>query len=370
MNRFTKFTLAATVAAALAACGGGGDSTSSSTAPAPSTPSSAVVSGNGHTINEVPMVTAYAAPPYPVGSMEAGVFAHTNKLRSECGFGYVTSDPKLDQTADYHARYLTVQAGDLGSSPHLEANGANPWFRGAWSYDRAAVAGYKDSNRVGEGMSIYNGILPSMDATLPNSGLMNSPYHALDLLAPLLNLAVGAEWSTKMGKVNTHPAAQHGFEWGAIVNNYGTTSTSTGHPNVQALPGNDVLTWPCSQSSEAVFTTFFGESPNPLPNRDFAASQPVGSPFYMVSRLDANMTINSIHLYNAATGVEIPLMPVRYMRNEIHPGNNSDFMSNWYMDAAFVFPDVPLPAASTLRMDFTATVSGKTISKSVTYRTR
>lgn len=364
MSRYTKLTLATVAVAVLAACGGGGES---ATPGSTSTTTPTV----GYQINEVPLVTSVAPPPYPAGSYEAGVFNHANQMRAECGFGLLSSDGALNLTADDHAKYLTLQYGDMGNSPHEESNKSNPWYRGSMPIDRASTAKYSAPLHVSEGLTVFGSIVPAITPPANiNASLLNAPYHGLDLLAPLLHLAVGAEWMTKMGLINTHPGANltTPVEWGAIVNNYGTSVDTRGLPNVQTLPKDDVLTWPCSNTSASVPTRFWGETPYPLGTRDLSVN-PAGSPFYFVSRLGSNLTITNIHLYNTANGAEIPLLPVRYMRNEIYPGTTQPFTSSWYMDAAFVFPDVILPNSSTLRMDFTATANGKTFSKSVTYKT-
>lgn len=364
MQKLTKLSLAAIAVAALVACGGGGDSSSTNN---PTTPPAT----SGATVNEVQLVTQVSNP-YPVGSIEANVFNHTNQLRSECGFGMLSGDGALSATATNHARYLAVQAGDTGNSPHQQVNKLNPWFRGEWAVDRAMVERYAAPWHVSEGLSIYGGFNPiSVSFTGNNFGLLNGPFHALDLLAPRLHLAVGAEWLSKFGasSVKPHPASTLGYEWGAIVNNYGTSTDSRGLPNVQALPSSDVLTWPCNGTSTAVYGNFWGETPEPLPGRDHL-NNPAGAPFYFVSKLGSGLKIISARLTNVGTGTAIPLMPVRHMKNEIYPGTTSQFSVVQYMDSAFVFPDMPLPSASTLRMDFTAEINGQVINKSVTYQTR
>jgi hypothetical protein len=362
MKKLTKLSIVAISAAALVACGGG-DSSPSTPAPPPTTP--------GVTVNEVPLVTSVPAA-YSMNSVERGAFDEANRARSECGLGMATTDPRLDMAADMHARYLTVQKGN-NPTPHFQTNLANPWYRGNSPVNRAQVAGYAHASSVSEGMSLSNSLVlrgPWTELELgaiSTKNLLNAPYHALDMLAPRLHHSVGATWSTRLGLTNDHPSAGAGIEWGAIVHEYGTLVNQQGIQTVQAIPANDVLTWPCSATSSLVHPHFFGENPNPLPDR--LGTNLAGSPFYFISRVGSNMTIKSARLFNATTGVEIPLMTVRHMRNELYPGTSSLFSVTSLMESAFVFPDVPLPASSLLRMDFTATVSGRDVTKSVTYRT-
>lgn len=363
MKKLTRIALLTFSAAALVACGGGGSDSSPNTPVSPSNPRLSV--------NEVPLQTQVSNP-YPTGSIEANSFDHVNQLRAECGFGKLSGDGALTATARNHARYLTVQAGDTGNSDHRQTNRLNPWFKGEWPTDRAIAERYIAPWTVSEGLSIYTGFNPAtVDFTGNAFGLLNAPYHALDLLAPRLHLAVGAEWASKFGATNIkpHPATSIGFEWGAIVNNYGTSTDARGLANVQSLPTGDVLTWPCNGTSTPIYGNFWGEIPDPLPGRD-QLNHPVGAPFYFVARLGSDLKITSAKLTNVQTGMAIPLMPVRHMKTEIYPGTTSPFAVTHYMDSAFVFPDVRLPVASTLRMDFTAELNGKSVSKSVTYRTR
>lgn len=364
MNKLTKFTLLTISAATLVACGGGsGEST-----PEPPPPST----NSSFNLNEVQMVTS-VPPAYAPNSVERGALEESNRARSECGLGMATTDPRLDMAADMHARYLTVQKGN-NSDAHFQTNLTNPWYRGHSPVNRAEVAGYAHSSSVSEGLANYESIVIRGPWTelevgaMSTRSLLAAPYHALDLLAPRMHMSVGASWSTRLGLANEHPAADAGIEWGAIVNIFGTPVNAQGIQTVQSLPSNDVLTWPCNGTTGQASTRFPGESPSPLPGRNLRTN-PAGAPFYFVSRLGSNLTIKSARLSNAATGVEIPLMPVRHMRDELHPGSKSLFSVTGLMDSAFVFPDAPLPVSSVLRMDFIASVSGKDVSKSVTYRT-
>lgn len=365
MKKLTKFSLLAITAATLVACGGGGgESTPSNPTTPPTNPSFNLV--------EVPLVTSVPAA-YAANSVERGAFEEANRARSECGLGMATPDARLDMAAEMHARYLTLQKGNTPDA-HFQTNLTNPWYRGNSPVNRAQVAGYQHPGSVSEGMSI-NGVIPIRGpwseielGVVSVQALLSAPFHALDLLAPRMHLSVGASWSTKLGLVNDHPAASAGIEWGAIVKNYGTPVNAQGIQTVQAIPANDVLTWPCNGTTSKVSTRFGSEIPDPLPGRNLV-TQPVGTPFYFMSRMGSNLTIKSARLFNVATGIEIPLMPVRHMRNELYPGSTSLFSVTGLMDSAFVFPDVPLPPSSTVRMDFVALVSGKDVAKSVTYRT-
>lgn len=359
--KFLKASASSICIAALVACGGGGGEESVNNNTGTITDPNAALAPR---INEVPQITNSPSP-YISGSIEDRVFNHANRVKSECGFGMFSNDQNLSAAATNHAKYMTWQSGTTGKiTTHEEINKQNPWFTGSWPTDRATHTRY-NSFAVSEGLVALGSLNPNFDPTSINMSLLNAPYHALDFLAPRMHLAVGAEWASKMGLTNLlpHEAASIGMEWGAVVNNYGSPVNSAGTITVQALPANDVLTWPCSATSEPVTGWFWGETPDPLPHINLAERQ-VGSPFYFVARLGSNLKITSAKLTNVSTNTDVPLMPTRHMKNEALP------VASEMMESAFVFPDVKLPPNSTFRMDFSAEINGKPIQKSVTYRTK
>lgn len=352
--KFHKSILAGAAAAALlAACGGGGDAPAV-VAPAP---------GPVPTISEVPLVTVSPPATYASGTPLANAYGHLNRARTECGFGALTQDVRLDRMADSHAQYLTIDP----SASHNEPNPANPWFTGADPDVRASFVGYRNAAgtdaTIGEGIAYPVGVVgsPGHYASLEVYGLLNAPYHAMDLLAPWQHVGIGISARTIVSPFGNSTAEN-------LVLNYGSRNTTAGLLSVQTLPADTVLTWPCAATTGPVYDSFRGENPPPVPGRNLA-TQPVGTPFYVVARKGSGLRVTSANLIALASGRSVPLMAARYSDSEVFPGTTTRFSSYALMDWAFILPDEKMPAGR-YRMTFTASVNGKAVNRSVEFTTR
>jgi uncharacterized protein YkwD len=346
--------LAAAAAAMLAACGGGGGDTAVVAPPAVVAPSP---------IADVPLVPSVVSP-YGAGTAEARTLAHLNTARTECGFGALTPDARLDSMATRHARYMVSTqpyGGNLGLSWHDELVPTNAWFTGKTAHDRAVTVGYLNSAMTNA--SVGEGIAPSPGGDFPGQiapgqvyGLLNVPYHALDLLAPWQHVGIGIA----SGPDDRRPVSP--FE--ALVLNYGSGRNTSGQLLAQNLPADQVLTWPCAATTGLVLARYGAEVPDPFPG----VSRPIGTPFYVVARKGASLRLSGLSLTQLATGKSMPLLPARYSDIERLPDGNV-FSSSLLMDWAFVAPSEALPAGR-YRMQFTATVNGKPLVRSVEFTTR
>lgn len=353
--KFHKSILAGAAAAALlAACGGGGDAPAV-VAPAP---------GPVPTISEVPLVTVSPPATYASGTPLANAYGHLNRARTECGFGALTQDVRLDRMADSHAQYLTIDP----NAGHNEPNPANPWFTGADTHIRASFVGYRNAAgtdaTVGEGLAYVGGTpaAPGHYASREVYGLLNAPYHALSLLAPWQHVGIGISHVARPSPLGFVSYDEQ------LVLNYGSRNTAAGLLSVQTLPADTVLTWPCAATSGPVYDSFRGEDPTPVPGRNLT-TQPVGTPFYVVARKGSGLRITSANLLALASGRSVPLMAARYSDTEIYPGTSSGFGSARLIDWAFLLPDEKMPAGR-YRMTFTASVNGKAVNRSVEFTTR
>lgn len=357
----SSFTLASTtltVAAAimLTACGGGGGDDASESPGAPSTPAPS------STLTEIPMLMAVGINTYPIGSDEANGFANLNRARTECGFGALTQDTRLDRAADGHGKYLVAE---YLNATHYQTNRANPFFTGYAPEDRAIATGYlnadQSNGRVSEDIS-FGGVLPSA-FNLANGvyNLLNAPYHALDVLAPYQHVGIAVQWPAKTGFRDRH--AEMGIQAmdSAMVVKVGTT-VSNGRATVQALPADDILTYPCTASTGPILNTFRGEVPDPFFNQRNYVTNPVGTPFYVVARHGSGLRVTSSKLTHIASGKVVPLMAPRHSDTELFPGTNQLVSNSQLMDWAFIFPDEGLEVGK-YRMEITATIKGKTVNK-------
>lgn len=338
------------VTLALAACGGGGggdDSANNGTSPAtPGAPAS--------TLQYIPQITAMPANTYAIGSIESEAFSTINRLRSECGFGQLTQDTRLDSSASKHSAYMVENFTEYG---HNQGNKAHPLYSGHTPNERMITEGYPSDGSMSEGMfggSMFNQMNLARASV---ASLMTAPYHGLDILSNRQNIGIGFQ---KKPDFTNHNLVVGTF-------NYGSPSNKDYQPIVQDLPSEDVLTYPC-MGTQIHQVNFFGEVPDPLPGRN-PYINPVGHPIYMVAKKGSNLTINSIKLTQQATGKDIPLMPARYSSSEKYPGTDQLFGHANIMDWAFVFPDVGLERNTLYRVDLHATVSGKQMVKSFTFST-
>lgn len=350
MQHMTRLAAAASLTALLAACGGGGGETS--TTPAVPPISSRLV--------EVPAQTT-ATNAHPLGSQEAEAFARLNRARTECGFGALQQDARLDKAADNHAKYMIAERMNAG---HVQDNLANPFFTGREAEDRATYTGYRNATGsnafVSEGIDPGPGTSRSFNNAHRIAGLLNAPYHALDLLAPYQHSGIGIQWPDKAGFPDRYAGTQDHDQ--VLVATFGSQKNANGQITIQSMPTNDVLTWPCSATTEKIVRRFTGEYPDPFNNTRNYFTNPVGTPFYVAARHGSGLRVTTAKLTHIATGKVVPLLPTRHSDTDFYPGTNLKWRHADLMDWAIIFPDEGLDVGK-YRMEITATVFGKTVTK-------
>jgi uncharacterized protein YkwD len=210
-----------TAAATLAACGGGGGASAPTSGPVVATPP--------------PVATIVAAVPtatYTMGGEEAAAFSLLNSERKNCGFGLLKQEPKLDNSAGSHSKYLAANGLQYG---HAEAAGL-PFFTGVTETIRAAAAGYSGSvAAVLAGDFDVTGKWHAVDHV---RNLLAAPYHLLGMIDSYSEVGVG---HAKQASPNNAP----GFDYETTV-----TNISFGRQaGVNDLDPNQVYTWPCAGST-------------------------------------------------------------------------------------------------------------------------
>ena len=366
-SKLSSLAIAVSLTTLLAACGGGGSESSSPTNPG--TPTAPV---NSSSLNEIPLVLAPGQNAYFLNSDESRAFDRINRARTECGLGALTQDTRLDRAAEGHAKYLISKDSPI---VHDQLDTASPFFTGKTPEARATATGYLNADQsngvVSEGVAGGQGAtLRNGDKSIVAYSLLTVPYHALDLLAPRQHVGISVQWPTKAGV----PDRMAGFmaEDTVVVVEMGSPKSS-GKTTVQQLPANELLSWPCNATTSRLPLSGGYESPDPFGGTRDLATNPVGSPFYLMARHGSKLRVTSAKLTNLTTGRVVPLLPPRHSDTEIYPGTSSLFSHANLMDWAFIFPNERLEAGapgvgdSRMRMEITATVNGNPISKTVEY---
>lgn len=375
MNKKLSLVAISTIAL-IAGCGGGGADSTTSTA-TPNSPSAPVTSQpviTGH-LSEVPLQNTMPQHAYPVNSGEAHAFEKLNRARIECGFGSMIQDVRLDKMAMNHSRYLLKEGFPNVGLSHVETNKNNPFFTGTQSWDRAKIVGFltTETNFNGVGEDISGGVLPAETFTKGESLgryielLLSAPYHALDMLAPRTQMGVNISWPENSNIPNILPGG--GAVHSPVVTTVspGSSTNSNQQTQIHQWPADDVLTWPCNGTTNTLLTYMTPETVDVFNNTRNYTLNPVGTPFYIVSKHGSNLNITSQKLIEVSTGASVPLLPARYGKKEIYPGTNETHTSAKLMDWAFIMPDVALENSKRYRMEFTATVNGKTVARTVEF---
>lgn len=369
MKKLTRIALLAISAATLVACGGGGGESS------PSNPGTPTPPANSSSLNEIPLQLAPGQNAYPLASFESQTFERLNRARTECGLGALTQDTRLDRAAEGHSKYIMAKTS-AQQLTHTQDDTTSTFFTGRNPEERARMAGYLNANMsngvVSEGIA-GGSLLRGFDKTRRVYDLLNAPYHALDLLAPRQHVGISIQTPTSAGTPDR--LAGSALEDSVLVVNVGsTTDASGGKVTVQKLPVDELLSWPCTATSTRLAPAFAGEDPDPFraDGRDLA-SKPAGHPFYLMARHGSKLRVTSAKLTNLTTGRVVPLLPPRHSDTERDYRTNGLFSTASLMDWAFIFPDERIEAGvggmgdSRMRMEVTATVNGKPISKTVEY---
>ena len=263
------FTAIAIATLAVSACGGGDGSTSSagvSAMPTP-TPTATPVPTSAPTPTPLPtpnpnaLQSTVPLPSYTNTSIQSSIFNEINTVRQQYGVGLVAQNTLLDQAAQSHINYLSINtpSGTAPSSFHIEVTG-NPDFTGIMPSDRIAAAGYVARSTAEVGAA-YIG---SGGSTIPGSafvdGWMAAPYHRIDILLPNRELGIGYAVSGSGAKTETFATVD--FATQSVVNNQ--------------LPTNNWLgIWPPANATNIRYG-FGYEVPNPIPeNNGVCAGYPV-----------------------------------------------------------------------------------------------
>lgn len=305
---FTKQTLSLSVVIGLAtiltACGGGGGGGSSSNTavnPQPAintTPTTTAPISTTTTNPTVPPATTATTP-------EQAAFNLLNRNRTQCGFGGLTLNQSLTNTATNHANYLKLvsESNNTAFASHNEKaesfqNGttlantgiASPYFSGLSLNERLSpttLGGSAIRTNYASMGHVENIAMATLTTSAANyainktamaedmlRGLFAAPYHMQGLLYPSFK-DVGinyqlAQWS-----------ANGGYSHGSILELVSALASGS-----QISEPTQTLSFPCDNVVTAYELN--NEYPNPFSNRDLSAN-PVGQPIYV--RANSTRTI-------------------------------------------------------------------------------
>jgi hypothetical protein len=247
------------------------------------------------------LVNSVPAPTYAAASEELAAFNFLNAERSRCGFGLLAQNAMLDVAANGHANYLLVN----NAVGHFQDN-TKPAFTGNGPGDRATAAGYSwsvilddfaDTTGVNANDLAGRGVLALRS-------LLSAPYHAVDLVAPQLDVGIRVLSSDATGTTGTlGPRAITQFATGLA---HGTFSQKPSSASVQ--------TYPCEGTTGTAYK-LTNETPNPIPGRDLAAN-PVGQPIIVAVRSGQMIGIASAAMVKRADGSAVALRPAIVYAND------------------------------------------------------
>lgn len=307
----------------LVGCGGGGGNTATSAQPLP-------VSQSTSTSTSQPTLITTDATPITTAdsSIALKVINLLNENRTKCGFGGLTVNQNLNNTAYNHANYLATVAlaNHYGFASHYEqaekyADGTsllqtgtnNPYYSGynidtrlnPKTYNEKALpAAYHGLGieNLSESFASSNALMPPVDPVVQSASMLRAlfaaPYHLRMLVLPQ-----ASEVGTSFRQDNW--ATNNSYYRSAVLEIVSGIPANANH--IETL---NTLSFPCT----GVVTDYAlkNETPNPFGYKDSNGSvvaytdpkkvsevrdleaNPVGQPIYI--RVPANKTIQSVNV--------------------------------------------------------------------------
>jgi uncharacterized protein YkwD len=276
---------------------------------------------------------------YAANSQELAAFSFVNERRGSCGFGLLKQDSRLDSAALAHAKYVAVPS--TAAISHTESKAVSPpLFTGVNPIDRVLAQGYPSSlPYVDEDFGAGFLIEPNFAETL-SSDLMNAPFHLVSMLRANRDVGIG---------IHSADRGPNSLPFRSVVFNMATT-VATQEPT-------DVQTFPCNGS--VVPGVFFGgESPEPFPGRNYAAS-PMGSPIAVMARTGTTLVLNSYSLRQQGDNRDLALNVLSSLNRSVSIRGNE----------VVLMPDLPLAIGTKFDVSLTGTLNGVSWSKVFSFST-
>lgn len=320
MTTPSTFSLTLILSLGLVACGGGGDSTSN------------------------PVAT------YVPGAAEQGAWTVLQGARTQCGFGALTRNAKLDQAALNHSKYLVDRSIATGVSilSHLETPGL-PGFTGIYPWDRTDFTplGTGYGTQVAEILqaTAWDYVSPPTFPTMAQRGtesmrdLLNTVYHLAGAMYDGADVGFGAYMKTTQINATTW---REEYRFGSL-NGYQTSRITLGTHNVATYPCKDSVNIP------PAFVPA-NEAPNPFPSMT-KTDPPVGPPIYLKADEGHEITVTSVNVRQ--NGVSVPTTVLTHANDP-----NIDIYGFPYigLHEAFVVPAIALLPSTRTEVNLQGTV--------------
>lgn len=339
---------------ALTGCGGGGGGGNDVAAVAEPTPAAPVAKAPDAPPAATEAAGEWPSGTYAAGSAEQAAWNVLQASRSQCGFGVLEQDVRLDAASRAHARYLLAE-GSAGTFAigHAESNGNNPYFTGAYATDRAQQAGYGPYviELLTASTETYVSVDPMPQPTAADRGerdmraLLNSVAHLSGAMASARVGGLAVE--TKQDR----STASDGMTTLVVNQRLGVLIGQ--QESLPLLGAGKVASYPCAGTLDASYAFAPAtEEPNPFP----AVTDPnvqMGPPIYLRADDGSDLRVTSYSLKDAS-GTVLPV------RTNAVPRQGHEF---------FMVPKQKLSPDSRYTVDLQGTANGASFHQAFEFRT-
>ncbi|MGJ7488093.1 hypothetical protein ACSFA2_22710 [Variovorax sp. LT2P21] len=332
----------------LSGCGGGGggagDGQEAASSGAPAVQATVQAS-----VDELP------SSGYPAGSGELAAWTYFQSARTQCGFGALEQNTRLDAASRAHGKYLLSEGSDGAyATGHDEANVNNPFYTGALATDRAQFAGYGPYvvELLTASTETYVSAAPMSQPTAAARGerdmrsLLNSVAHLRGAMvaARVGGLAAVTKEDRKTGSDGLTTL---------VVNQ--RLGVLLGRQEALPLLGaGKVASYPCEGSVDIDYAFAPAtEEPNPFPRITDPTVQ-MGPPIYLRADEGAELHVTSYTLKDSA-GTVVPV------RTNAVPQSGHEF---------FMVPRRELAPDARYSVDLEGTANGVNFHQQFDFRTR
>jgi hypothetical protein len=333
----------------LSACGGGGGGGGDSPAPASSASTAPAVQATVQAADELP------SSGYPAGSAELAAWTYLQAARTQCGFGALEQDTRLDTASRAHGQYLLAEGSDgTYATGHDESNVNNPFYTGALATDRAGSSGYGPYviELLTASTETYVSVTPMPQPTAAERGkrdmrsLLNSVAHLRGAMAAARvgGLAAVTKEDRKTGSDGLTTVVVN-QRLGVLLGRQET---------LPLLGAGKVASYPCEGSVEIDYAFAPAtEEPNPFP-RITDPTVHMGPPIYLRADEGAELHVTSYTLKDSA-GTAVPV------RTNAVPRSGHEF---------FMVPRRQLAPDARYSVDLQGTANGANFHQRFDFRTR
>lgn len=311
--------------AALTACGGGGSSPTDNAPPS----TAPTVPGTGSFTDTTP-ANAAAVPGSYANPVRAAAFDRVNLLRQAAGLGAVRQAAQLDQAAQAHADYMSINQ----VFSHSETPGANG-YTGANQTQRAQAAGYAAWSTVAEVQ--VGSTLPVSDGAGMVDALFAAPYHRLGLVYYRVDEAGVGHGAT-------------GVPYSIVID--------LGRNPGQGAPATTAVIWP-RDGDVGVWTQGAPEMPDPIPENN---GSPYGYPISVSVHENKTLTVSSFTLEGPG-GATVSTKLLDH-------ATDTNLQSVGGRHFAALLPRAPLASNTTYTVRFTGAIDGVAYTKTWTFTTQ